>query len=163
MSLGKILAKAAMKEGKHTTYFPSYGAEMRGGTAHCFVKVSDSPIASPFVEYPDIAIILNQPSLDKFKERLKKSSYLIFNSDLIDNEFCPKEARKISLSLNRIALECGNKRTANVIALGALFSLKRSIFKEETITEVLKETFKRADILSQNLEAFSRGKNYEPR
>ncbi len=83
LSLGKVLAKAALNEGKYTTWFPSYGAEMRGGTAHCFVKISDSPIASPFIDYPNIAMIFNQPSLDKFKNKLKQANPLILNSDLI--------------------------------------------------------------------------------
>jgi len=163
MSLGKILAKAAMEEAKYTAFFPSYGAEMRGGTAHCFTKISDNPIASPFIEYPNIAIILNQPSLDKFKNKLKKGSFLILNSDLINDESCPQGVKKISLPLNKIALECGDKRTANIIALGAFFSLMPDIFKEETIIKVLKETFKQENILNQNLEAFNRGKNYELR
>ena len=64
MSLGRVLARVAVWEEKHTVFFPSYGAEMRGGTAHCFVKISTNPIASPFIEYPDVAIIFIQPSLD---------------------------------------------------------------------------------------------------
>ncbi|MFH1505252.1 MAG: 2-oxoacid:acceptor oxidoreductase family protein [Candidatus Omnitrophota bacterium] len=161
MSLGKILAKAAMKEGRHTTYFPSYGGEMRGGTAHCFVKVSDSAIASPFVEHPDIAVILNQPSLDRFKARLKKGSILILNSDLINDESGIEAVRKISLPLNKMALECGNKKTANIIALGVVIALDSDILREETAIEVLKEMFSHKDVLEQNLKAFSRGKNYE--
>jgi len=160
MSLGKILARAAMKEGRHTTYFPSYGAEMRGGTAHCFVKISDSEIASPFIESPDIAVIFNQPSLDKFKVRLKENSLLVLNSDFIDNKACikNKNIENVSLALNKIALECGNIKTANIIALGLVTSLRPGIVRDDTVVEVLAETFT-GDTLGNNLKAFERGKN----
>lgn len=158
MSLGKLLAKAALKEGKYTTWFPSYGAEMRGGTAHCFVKISDSPIASPLVEYPNVAIILNQPSLEKFKKRLRKGSLLILNADLINGESIIKDVKKVSLSLNKMALDCGNIKVANIIALGALISLRKKIIKIETIVEVLKENFADNYTVEQNLKALYKGR-----
>ena len=157
MSLGKFLAKAALKEGKHTTYFPSYGAEMRGGTAHCCVKVSDSPIASPFQDHPDLALILNQPSLDKFRKKLKKGGILILNSDLVTNKFSFNNIKGVSLPLNKIALDCGNIKVANVVALGALLFLDPSIFKKETLIKALKETFKNQNTLNQNLKALDKG------
>jgi len=100
LSLGKILAKAAIVEDKNATWFPSYGAEVRGCTAHCFVKISKEAIASPFVEYPDIGIILNQPSLDKYRKQFKKRCFLILNSDLIGSDSVNKGIKKISLPLN---------------------------------------------------------------
>ena len=157
MRLGKILAKAALSENKHTSWFPSYGAEMRGGTAHCFVKISDSPIASPFIDYPDIAVILNQPSLNKFKKRLRRKSLLILNSDLTSSSFYSKDVKIISLPLNKIALECGNTKVVNIIALGALLALKKNFLKKQTIIKVLKETFNQKDILDANLKGFHRG------
>ncbi len=157
MSLGKFLAKAALKEGKCTTYFPSYGAEVRGGTAHCCVKISDSPIASPFYDHPDIALILNQPSLDKFKKELKKCGILILNSDLISAKNPGDNIRGTSLPLNKIALDCGNIRVANVVALGALLSLDPGIFKKETLVNAIKETFKNQNTINQNLKALDKG------
>ena len=153
MSLGKILAKAALAEGRHTSWFPSYGAEMRGGTAHCFVKISNSVISSPFIEYPDIAIIFNQPSLDKFKNNLREKSLLILNSDLINNSFCPRNVNVVSFPLNKIALKCGNLKVVNIIALGLLLKLEKSLLKENTIIKVLKETFGQKEILETNLKA----------
>jgi len=160
MSLGRILAKAAIREGKFTTWFPSYGAEMRGGTAHCFVKISDSAIASPFIDYPDIAVILNQPSLDKFRKQLKKGSRLILNSDLISNEFSSRSIKSISLPLNKIALDCGNIKTANIAALGVFILFAPGFIWRETVIEVLRETFMCKDILAQNMKAFCKGEEY---
>ncbi len=157
LSLGKVLAKAALNQGKYTTWFPSYGAEMRGGTAHCFVKISDSPIASPFIDYPNIAMIFNQPSLDKFKNKLKQANPLILNSDLIRGNSSLNSAKEVRLPLNKVALDCGNIKVANVVALGALAFLKPDTFRKETLVKIIKTIFKRKDILSQNLEALNRG------
>jgi 2-oxoglutarate ferredoxin oxidoreductase subunit gamma len=79
MSLAKIIALGALKEKKVVTWFPSYGAEVRGGTAHCFVKISNKFISSPFVDKVDFGIIFNQPSLDKFEKNIKKGGVLIVN------------------------------------------------------------------------------------
>lgn len=158
MSLGKIIAKIALLEGKHTSWFPSYGPEMRGGTAHCFVKVSDLPIASPFVNTPDIAIILNQPSYDKFKDNLESKSILILNSDLMKKTLSvKKDIRLVNLPLNKMALECGNIKVVNIIALGVLSGLKGCFFKEKTAIKVLTENFSKGDTLEVNLRAFKRG------
>lgn len=159
LSLGKVLARAALSEGKHTTWFPSYGAEMRGGTAHCSVKISNSPIASPFIEYPEIAIIFNQPSWDKFEKKLKKTSLLIINSDLVKSSFSLSSDKEIRLPLNRIALDCGNIKVANVVALGVLIFLKPDLFRKETLVKIIKKVFKRKDILNQNLKALNKGED----
>ena len=158
MLLGKLLAKAALYEGKHVTFIPSYGAEMRGGTAHCLVKISDLPIASPFIDCPGVAIILNQPSLDKFKDKLEKGSVLICNSDLVEDEpDCPG-VKKVILPLNQIALDCGDIRVANMVILGLIINLRPQILKKNTIIKVLNETFPQKNILEQNLKAFYKGK-----
>ena len=159
MSLGKILAKAAALENKYSVWFPSYGAEMRGGTAYCFVKISSSPIHSPFIVHPDIAVILNQPSLDKFKEQLKKQSLLILNADLIDNHsFIGAGIKKINLPLNKMALECGSIKAVNTVALGVLISLQKSLIRESTVIKILEETFNTKESLGLNLSALSCGK-----
>ena len=159
MILGKMLAKAAIIEGKYATFIPSYGAEMRGGTAHCIVKIADSSIASPFIDHPDVAIILNQPSLAKFKKNLKKGCIFICNSDLIENELNLQGLKEVKLPLNRIALDCGNLKVANTIVLGLILSLKPGLLKKKTIIKVLKETFLQKDTLNQNLKALDKGEN----
>jgi 2-oxoglutarate ferredoxin oxidoreductase subunit gamma len=156
MSLGKIIALGALKEKKVVTWFPSYGAEVRGGTAHCFVKISDKFISSPFIEMVDFAIIFNQPSLDKFEKNLKKGGILIGNSDFIKRESRRKDIKKIMLPLNEIALECGNIKTANIVALGVLVKIS-NLFKKKNIVEALKEVFKNKEILEKNLKALEKG------
>jgi 2-oxoglutarate ferredoxin oxidoreductase subunit gamma len=156
MSLGKIIALGALKEKKVVTWFPSYGAEVRGGTAHCFVKISNKFISSPFVDKVDFGIIFNQPSLDKFEKNIKKGGVLIVNRDLIQRDPQRKDIKKIMLPLNKIALECGNIKTANIVALGVLVKLS-NLFKKKNIVEVLKEVFKNKEILEKNLKALEKG------
>jgi len=157
ISLGKILAKIALKMNKHVVGFPSYGAEMRGGTAHCFVKISDSKIGSPFIEYPDIAVLLNQPSLNKFKNKLKKESIAILNSDLISSEPTLRGVKKIGLPLNKIALSCGDIKVANIVVLGLLSTLNPNLLKRQVAVDILKEMFGHKGILDKNLKAFQKG------
>lgn len=160
MSLGKILARAAVREGKHTVFFPSYGAEMRGGTAHCLVKISNSSIASPFIEHLDVAIIFNQPSLDKFKADFRKNSLVILNSDLISKLKLATGIKAVILPLNKMALECGNIKVANVIALGVLSILKPKILMRKIIISVLDETFSKKGNFEVNLKAFNLGERF---
>jgi len=152
MTLGKIISNCAVYENKYTTYLPSYGAEVRGGSAYCFVKVSDKSINSPLIENPDIAIILNQASLDRFKKILKKRTILILNKDLIskptDTKFC--------FPLNTMAINIGNLKIVNTIALGIFLGII-NIFKDNTVIEVLGK-FYSDKILEENIKAFNFGK-----
>lgn len=118
--VGNLLAYAAMKEGKHVTYLPTYGVEMRGGTASCTIVISSNEIGSPIMERPHSAIVMNLPSLVKYEPRLLPKGLLMFNSTLID----PKETRRKDIELlpipvNEIAIENGNPKLANMVALGA--------------------------------------------
>lgn len=161
MSLGKALATAAIKEGKYAIYFPSYGPEVRGGTAYCFVRISDSPIASPLIDSPDVAILLNQQSIDKFKTMFNRKCLVILNSDLVKDKSKIKSGKIISLPLNKIALECGTIKCANVVALGALLKLKPGILKQSTIVEILKEVFhNNKELLDQNVKALHEGEKH---
>lgn len=157
MSLGKVLSRVALLGNKHTTWFPSYGAEVRGGTAHCFVKISDKSIASPLVEQPDIAIIFNQPSMDRFEKRVKTNGLLIANIDSGSERTFRKDIITAVFSLNKIAMEeCGSVKVANSLALGILFSLKPGLFTRDNIKKVFGETFKE-DLFEQNIKAFRKG------
>jgi len=159
MSLGKVIAAAAILENKFTTYIPSYGPEVRGGTAYCYIKISDVPIASALVETPDAAIILNQQSLNKFKNQLDKNCTLILNSDLIENKLNLSAKKIVYLPLNKIALECGDLKCANVVALGALIYLKPDILRQETIIGILKEIFSANNpMLNINIKALAKGR-----
>ncbi|MGA2775177.1 MAG: 2-oxoacid:acceptor oxidoreductase family protein [Candidatus Omnitrophota bacterium] len=117
MLLGKILATAAMEDSKFVTWLPSYGAEVRGGTAHCLVVVSDEEIGSPYIKEADTLIVLNSPSLLKFKNRLKDKGLLIANSSLV--KAAPdKRFTILSFPFTDIASNLGNMRVANMAALG---------------------------------------------
>ena len=157
MSLGKIMAKVALLENKHAVWFPSYGAEMRGGTAHCFVKISDRKIAFPFIDSPDIAVIFNQPSLDKFKKKLKAQSLLIVNADLLNIPNRLKNIQVANIALNTLAIDCGDVKVANTVALGVLIALRPKLFKQQTIIDIMKERFGNSNIFQANLRALQRG------
>lgn len=124
MLLGKILATAAMRENKFVTWLPSYGAEVRGGTAHCAVIISDKEICSPFIDKADTLIMLNSPSLEKFKQRIKNKGLLIFNSSLA-SKATQKNAHLLGQPFSEIALGLGNIRVANMVALGYFIAKKK--------------------------------------
>ena len=156
LKLGKVLAQAALMEKKHTIWYPSYGGEMRGGATYCFVKISDSAIASPLIEQPDIAIIFSQPSLNRFKNQLKAKSLLILNADFVAKPTAYKGIEIVNLPLNILAKECGSLRVANSVALGVLTSLRPQLLRRQSIVCALQETFSTKQ-LDVNLRGFQRG------
>ena len=117
---GKILTLAGMNEDKYVSHIPSYGAEMRGGTANCSVIVSDEEVASPVIEKPDVVVALNKPSMVKFEKQLKKGGLLIYNSSLIDIKPTRNDIKTLALPANEMAAECKNARGANMVVLGCL-------------------------------------------
>ena len=125
MLIGNLLAYAAMNSGKNVTFFPSYGVEMRGGTANCTVVISDEEIGSPIVGNPKSLIIMNKPSLDKFQPRLEKGGLLIFNSSLIDEKEVKRDdINVVNLPMNDMSMEISSSpRLANMIAIGAFVKL----------------------------------------
>lgn len=160
MSLGKFMAEVGLAVDKQVSFFPSYGAEMRGGTAHCFVRISDSAIGSPFIEACDIAVIMNQPSLVKFKNRLNEGALIIINQDLIAEDVSYLRAKTVSLSLNKLAIGCGNIKVANVIALGVISEFYPAVFDRKVIGGLIEGLFKnKEDILKANLSAFEKGRS----
>lgn len=116
---GKILAQAGMDHGLEVTWLPSYGPEMRGGTANCTVVLSDAPVGSPIVDEPDAVIVLNRPSLDKFEAAVAKGGTIIVNASLIDRKVGRKDVAAHYVPINDIALGLGDARVVNMIALGA--------------------------------------------
>jgi len=157
MLLGKIIAEAAVLENKNVTYIRSYGAEMRGGTAHCSIKLSKKEIASPVFDNATAAIIMNQPSLEKFKNRFTKESIVIANGSLIKINPKIKGVKLYFYPLNEMANFLGDIRVANIIALGKLLK-KYSLIKKDSVIKILREYFKsNPHILELNLEAFALG------
>ena len=155
MLVGKILAQAAMAEGKFVTWLPAYGAEVRGGTAHCMIVISESEIGSPRIEKADTIIIMNQPSLAKFKTRLKEKGLLIVNSSLAKAETATKAVKH---PFTDIAVELGNIKVANMVALGCLLENKK-VVTVKSILNIIKEMALagREDLLQVNQDALERG------
>jgi 2-oxoglutarate ferredoxin oxidoreductase subunit gamma len=139
LSMGLNLAQAAMMEGKHVTYLPSYGAEMRGGTANCTVAVSDEEIASPVASSPDFVIVMNQPSLIKFVNQVESGGVLFINSSSVEADISRGDIEIIQVAANDIAEKMGSPRSANMVMLGA-FCKKANLVSTATLIEGLKAT-----------------------
>lgn len=157
MLLGKIIAESAMREGKFVTWIPSYGAEVRGGTAHCMVIISDKEISSPYIEKADTLIIMNRPSLDKFKTRIKKNGLLILNSSLVMPADY-RNAENVGYAFTDIAVKLGNIRIANMVALGYYIS-KKKIAGLKTVSQTIKgiAPADKKHLIPINLEAINQG------
>jgi 2-oxoglutarate ferredoxin oxidoreductase subunit gamma len=140
LSMGKLLAYAAMKEGKEVSWMPSYGPEMRGGTANCMVNISDEPISSPVVTEYDVVVVLNQPSLDKFEPRVKKGGLLIWESSTIKRGPTRDDITVVPLpAIDKATHELNNTKVMNMLVLGSLVKLKETV-KKESLLLALKET-----------------------
>ncbi len=133
---GKLIANAGMIEGKSVSHIPSYGAEMRGGTANCSVMVSDREIASPFIFHPTSILVMNKPSLDKFEPAVMEDGVVLINESLIERKAERDDVRAFYVPANKLAEEAGSGRASNMIMLGAfcavvgvvdLDSIKRSL------------------------------------
>lgn len=126
MVLGKVLAEAAMRENKFVTWLPAYGAEVRGGTAHCMLIISDTEIGSPYVEKADSLIIMNSPSLHKFKNRIAPKGLVFLNSSLVA-KYANREARLLQFPFSEIAIRLGDIKVANMVALGCYLANREII------------------------------------
>ena len=157
--IGNLLADAAMREGRHVTFLPIYGVEMRGGTANCTVVVSSQEIGSPVIERPHAGIIMNLPSLVKYQSRFLSGALMLFNSSLID----PQEASRqdldiLPIPINEIAIENGNPKLANMVALGAFIEKTKvvqmtSLF--ESLGKVIDERYH--SLIPYNIKAIEKG------
>lgn len=125
MLLGKLFCFFEMHAGLHVTYIPSYGAEMRGGTANCSVRISSDPIASPMVPTASTVVIMNQPSYEKFKNRVEPGGFLFVNSSLVETTDPPEGVRLIKVPATELAAEMGDVRNANMVLLGVMNHLKK--------------------------------------
>ncbi len=158
--MGKVLAYTGMLLDKQVTWIPSYGPEMRGGTANCSVIISDEEIASPIVNRPDILVAMNKPSLDKFGSDVKDGGIIFVNTSIIKDVPEFKNCEVIEIPANDLAMEIGNVKSANMIVLGALLQKLNTI----TIEDVLKALTEivpagREKILELNKKAIEKGLN----
>lgn len=135
--IGKFVAMACMLDGKHVSWLPSYGPEMRGGTANCSVIVSDKDVASPLVDKADVIVAMNLPSLDKFEEHVKPGGLLVINSSIIERKSTRDDITVVYCDANRIAEAVGNPKGANVAILGAMLE-KEPIVDIDKMTEAIR-------------------------
>ena len=159
MMIGKLLAYAGLEEGKEVTWLPSYGPEMRGGTANCTVVVGDKPIGSPLISTPSSAVVMNQPSLEKFAPALRKGGCLVVNSTMIPINPERDDLNVFRIKANDIAADMGNRRSANLVILGAYIGVEECV-SHETIVEQIKKTFaKKPQFVEVNCKTFMEGYN----
>ena len=158
---GQVLAYAAMDEGKQVTWIPSYGPEMRGGTANCTVVVSDEEIGSPTVKHPKAVLALNLPSLDKYEDMIAPGGCLVVNESMVNRKPERTDIRVVLLPANEIAREIGNERATNMVMLGALLA-NMDILPIEALEKALKNhTAQRLQkFVEMNIQALRRGAEY---
>ncbi len=158
ISAGILLAQSGMVEGKFVTFFPAYGAEMRGGTANCSVVVSSEEVASPVVAQPDTLIVMNEPSLLRFEPQVKPGGLVLINSSLVSAKPKRNDLDIAFIPANSIAEKIGTIKAANMVMLGA-FLKKTGAVKIDSIIKSLPKVYKRAkeDMLKKNQEALRAG------
>jgi 2-oxoglutarate ferredoxin oxidoreductase subunit gamma len=161
LSMAKFLAYAAMQEDKHVTWVPSYGAEMRGGTANCMVTISEREIASPVTEHPSISIILNDPSMDKFSHKVQPGGTLMVNSSLVRKKTDRTDLDLVEIPVTELADQMGNSQAANMILVGACAAYSGLVNVDRAVG-CIDEIFagKSAAVIAKNKEAFLAGVRY---
>ncbi|HOO61517.1 MAG TPA: 2-oxoacid:acceptor oxidoreductase family protein [Bacillota bacterium] len=158
LSAGKMAAEAALIEGKEVSWFPSYGPEMRGGTANCSVVISDAPIGSPVINDADVLIALNQPSLEKFESSLKPNGVIIIDASLVRVKPTRTDIRFFPIDSSAIASELGSMAYSTIVLLGCL-AQSTGCFKRESFETALHDVLpeRRHWMIPSNLEAFDKG------
>ena len=158
---GQLLAYAGMDSGCEVTWIPSYGPEMRGGTANCTVIISDEEIGSPNVRHPKAAMVLNLPSFDKYEPLVVSDGVLIANASLINRDFKRSDIKGVLIPANDIAEQIGDKRLLNMVMLGAMLELL-PVLTIETIERALEDHLptRHKKLLPKNFEALRRGREF---
>lgn len=158
ISGGIMLAYAGMIEGKNVTFFPAYGAEMRGGTANCSVVVSSEPVASPVVGAPDTLMIMNEPSLARFENSLKPGGLMIINTSLVNSKPKRNDITVVEIPVSDLAEEVGNIKTANMVILGA-YAKKTGAVSVDALKNSIAKVYLRANeaMVEMNKKAIDKG------
>jgi 2-oxoglutarate ferredoxin oxidoreductase subunit gamma len=157
MLMGRLLAHSAMQEGYEVSWVPSYGPEMRGGTAYCTVVISDRPIGSPIIKNPTHLVAMNRPSLEKFAPKVKTGGIIFINRSLIKIGSGRNDVTELIVPVVEIARDMGNVKTANIIAL-ASFVAKSEIVGIETLKASVKEEFAaKKKLIPVNMKAIEEG------
>ena len=159
---GKLLAYKGMYDGKELSWLPSYGPEMRGGTANCSVIISDTPVGSPIVDKPDVLMVMNLPSLDKYENAVVKGGKIFVDSSFIERKVVREDVSAYYIPATKMAAEAGVPTLANMILLGKMLK-ETQVLDFEGLDGVFKKivSAKRADLIEANLKALELGYNYE--
>ncbi len=158
--IGQLFANACMNEGLNVTWFPAYGAEMRGGTVNCTVCMSDEEVACAYVDKPSNVIALNGPSFDRFEDQIKAGGTMVVNSSLVKAQPKRTDITYKFVPMTEIASDLGNQKMANIVSLGA-FIKALPIVKKDSVVSVMKAklTGKKAQMLDGNIKALEKGFN----
>jgi len=155
--IGKILAHAAMEEGYEVAWIPSYGPEMRGGTAYCTVVIADQPIGSPIIKNPSHLLAMNRPSLEKFVTAIKPGGVIMINSSLIPDDVARGDVDVLKVPVVDIATEVGSSKAANIVALAA-FVARSKLVPLARLKQCIEEEFeKRPNLIPLNMKAMEAG------
>ncbi len=159
---GKVLAYKALIEDKNVSWLPSYGPEMRGGTANCSVIVSDEPVGAPIISNPDVLVAMNLPSLDKYESQVKPGGTILVDSSLIERRINREDVRVFYVPATKIAGENGASTLANMILVGKLLD-SFGEFDAETVNKALKKCIsaRHADLFDLNLKAMELGRDFK--
>ena len=157
MLMGQILSLAGMLEGKHVTWMPSYGPEMRGGTANCTVVMSDKEVASPVTEKAEVVVAMNIPSLLKFQNDVIPNGFLFINQSVIDRDSNRTDINVIKVPCNEIADELGNLKVSNMVMLGAVVGGTNIISTDNLFKALEKKLGSKASMIEINKQAVIKG------
>ena len=156
--IGQLFASACMHAGLNVTWYPAYGAEMRGGTVNCTVCMSNDEVASAYIDEPDNVIALNAPSFEKFEKRIKSGGIMIVNSSLVKSKPARNDINYKFIPLTDIAHNAGNEKTANIVSLGAFITHFPAVSKESIISAMKEKlTGAKAAMLESNIQALENG------
>lgn len=157
MTAGQLLAYAGISEGKQVVWLPSYGPEMRGGTAYCTVVVSDNRIGSPVINNPQAICVFNRPSFDKFEPRVKSGGLIIVNSSLIDVTSTREDLTQLLIPANDLAMKNDNPKASNIAVLGALIAATDIVTYEGLKKTIIEKMGHKKQFLKKNLKVFDEG------
>jgi 2-oxoglutarate ferredoxin oxidoreductase subunit gamma len=155
MFIGKMLARLAIDEYPYVTFLPTYGAEVRSGTSYCNIKLSDEPIPTPVVDWPDVMVLMNQPSVDRFLPRLRVGKIAFVNSSMAAGNACDGV---VEIPANQIALELGDVQVANMVMFGAMLGRQKIIDRNKALEAVrAASAAKGQPYVGLNQQAFQKG------
>ena len=159
---GKLLAYKGLTDGKNVSWLPSYGPEMRGGTASCSVIISDEAVGSPIVSKPDVLIAMNLPSLDKYEDTVVSGGMIFVDSSLIERKVKRDDVKVFYIPATKLASDNGIAKLANIILMGKVLAETNGFDNEESVNNALKKVIsaKHSDMLEVNLNAMRIGRDY---